>query len=98
MECLQDEECKDTFTKDCYIEYTNVPKSEQVEICVTPWQRDCDAPGEQDCTTEYETSKMFYLCHSPIVNLITIRLLLQSVRLFTTKMRLTMMSLIVSPK
>merc|ERR1719361_566457 len=51
----KDEECNDTFTKDCYIEYINVPKSEQVETCVTPWERDCDAPGEQDCTTEYET-------------------------------------------
>ena len=52
---MQDEECKDTFTKDCYIEYINVPKSAQVEKCVTPWQRDCDEPGEKDCTTEYET-------------------------------------------
>ena len=58
---FQDEECKDTFTKDCYIEYINVPKSEQVEKCVTPWQRDCDTPGEQDCTTEYETSKVLDL-------------------------------------
>ena len=58
---LQDEECKDTFTKDCYIEYINVPKSEQVEKCVTPWQRDCDTPGVKDCTTEYETSKVFDL-------------------------------------
>merc|ERR1739844_877980 len=51
----KDEECKDTFTKDCYIEYINVPKSEQVEKCVTPWERDCDTPGDLDCTTEYET-------------------------------------------
>ena len=60
MNLIQDEECKDTFTKDCYIEYINVPKSEQVETCVTPWERDCDAEGEQDCTTEYETSKILH--------------------------------------
>jgi len=51
----KDEECKDTFTKDCYIEYINVPKSAQVETCVTPWRRDCDAEGERECTTEFET-------------------------------------------
>jgi len=52
----KDEECKDTFTKDCYIEYINVPKSEEVERCVTPWERDCDTPStEQSCSTEYET-------------------------------------------
>ena len=73
MNLIQDEECKDTFTKDCYIEYINVPKSEQVETCVTPWQRDCDAPGEQDCTTEYETSKIlnFKLQFSFLVELST---------------------------
>ena len=56
----QDEECKDTFTKDCYIEYINVPKSVEVERCVEPWSRDCDTPSstDQDCTTEYETGRV----------------------------------------
>ena len=49
------EECKETFKKDCFIEYHTVPKAEKVEICQEPLVRDCDEEGEQTCSTEYET-------------------------------------------
>ena len=52
----QVEECKETFKKDCHIEYHAVPRAETVRVCQEPLKRDCDAQGTQlICSTEYET-------------------------------------------
>ncbi len=50
------EECDEKFRKDCFITYTNVVTSRNVEVCDEEIRRDCDATdGAVVCSTQYET-------------------------------------------
>jgi len=55
----QEEECEETFTKSCFIEYKKVASEEQVKFCHTPLGCDGEGPPEEktvyesQCTTSY---------------------------------------------
>ena len=54
-ESQQEEECKENFRKNCFIEYEKIAFNETVEICRTPLVKDCDVQGPEICRTEYES-------------------------------------------
>lgn len=49
----QEEECEETFTKSCFIEYKKVASEENVQFCHTPLV--CEGEGEVECRTVYES-------------------------------------------
>ena len=51
FEPQQEEDCEETFTKSCFIEYKKVASTEPVKFCHTPLI--CSGPGEEVCRTEY---------------------------------------------
>ena len=51
----QVEECRESFKKDCHIEYMAVPKAQKMEVCQNPLKRDCDVQGNITCSMETET-------------------------------------------
>ena len=51
FEPQQEEDCEETFTKSCFIEYKKVASTEPVKFCHTPLI--CNGPGEEVCRTEY---------------------------------------------
>lgn len=53
FEPQQEEECDETFTKSCFIEYKKVASDEQVQFCHTPLV--CEGEGPEECKTVYES-------------------------------------------
>jgi len=53
FEPAQEEECEETFTKNCQIEFKNVAHVEKVEKCHTPLH--CDGDGPSEWKTVYES-------------------------------------------
>ena len=53
FEPQQEEECDETFTKSCFIEYKKVASDEQVKFCHTPLL--CEGEGPEECKTVYES-------------------------------------------
>ena len=49
----QEEECDETFTKQCFIEYKNVAHEETIQFCHTPLI--CEGEGPEKCITVYES-------------------------------------------
>merc|ERR1719466_247104 len=54
-ESQQEEECEENFRKSCFIDYEKIAFNETVEICRKPLVKDCDIPGDEICTTQYES-------------------------------------------
>lgn len=53
FEPQQEEECEETFTKSCFIEYKKVASDEQIKFCHTPLI--CEGEGPEECKTVYES-------------------------------------------
>jgi len=53
FEPQQEEQCDETFTKSCFIEYKKVASDEQVKFCHTPLI--CEGNGPEECKTVYES-------------------------------------------
>jgi len=53
FEPQQEEECEETFTKSCFIEYKKVASDEQIKFCHTPLV--CEGEGPEECKTVYES-------------------------------------------
>jgi len=53
FEPQQEEECDETFTKSCFIEYKKTASEENVKFCHTPLI--CEGEGEIECKTVYES-------------------------------------------
>ena len=53
FEPQQEEECDETFTKSCFIEYKKTASEENVKFCHTPLI--CEGEGEEECRTVYES-------------------------------------------
>merc|ERR1711963_1151002 len=51
FEPQQEEDCEETFTKSCFIEYKKVASTEPVKFCHTPLI--CGGEGDTVCRTEY---------------------------------------------
>jgi len=54
----QEEECEEKFKKTCFIDYEQKAYSETVQVCTTPWAKNCNATYTEedlDCRTVYET-------------------------------------------
>merc|ERR1719370_743661 len=51
----QEEECDENYKKSCFIEYSKTAVQAEVQICVEPLIKDCDAPGPEVCSTEYQS-------------------------------------------
>jgi len=54
FEPQQEEECDETFTKQCFIEYKKVASEETIEFCHTPLI--CEGEGPEECKTVYESN------------------------------------------
>ena len=57
-EPVQEEDCEEKFKKTCYIEYEQKAYSETVQVCTTPWMKDCSEEveeGEEFCQTVYQS-------------------------------------------
>ena len=57
-EPVQEEDCEEKFKKTCYIEYEQKAYSETVQVCTTPWMKDCSEKveeGEEFCQTVYQS-------------------------------------------
>jgi len=54
-ESQQEEDCDENFRKTCFIAYETVAFNETVNVCRTPLEKDCDRPGPELCTTQYES-------------------------------------------
>ena len=55
---MQEEDCEEKFKKTCYIEYEQKAYSETVQVCTTPWMKDCSEEveeGEEFCQTVYQS-------------------------------------------
>merc|ERR1719295_2305726 len=55
---VQEEDCEEKFKKTCYIEYEQKAYSETVQVCTTPWMKDCSEEveeGEEFCQTVYQS-------------------------------------------
>ena len=55
---MQEEDCEEKFKKTCYIEYEQKAYSETVQVCTTPWMKDCSKEveeGEEFCQTVYQS-------------------------------------------
>ena len=48
-------ECTEEYKKSCYIDYSKSVVNVNVEVCQDNLSRDCDAVGEEICTTEFVT-------------------------------------------
>jgi len=53
FEPQQEEECEETFTKNCFIEYKKSASDETIKFCHTPLI--CEGVGERECKTVYES-------------------------------------------
>ena len=53
FEPQQEEQCEETFTKKCFIDYKKVASQEKVQFCHTPLI--CEGEGETECKTVYES-------------------------------------------
>lgn len=53
FEPQQEEECEETFTKSCFIEYKKIASDEAIKFCHTPLV--CDGEGPEECKTVYES-------------------------------------------
>jgi len=53
FEPQQEEECEETFTKNCFIEYKKAASEETIQFCHTPLI--CEGPGTEECKTVYES-------------------------------------------
>ena len=53
FEPQQEEECDETFTKSCFIEYKKVASDEKIKFCHTPLV--CEGEGPEECKTVYES-------------------------------------------
>jgi len=54
----QEEDCEEKFKKICYIDYEQKAYSETVQVCTTPWVKDCqmdDKEVEDQCQTVYQS-------------------------------------------
>ena len=54
----QEEDCEEKFKKTCYIDYEQKAYTEKVEVCTTPWVKDCEVQesgGSQVCQTIYQS-------------------------------------------
>merc|ERR1712223_1274886 len=54
FEPQQEEECDETFTKSCFIEYKKAASEEKVKFCHTP--SICEGEGPEECKTVYESN------------------------------------------
>jgi len=54
FEPQQEEECEETFTKSCFIEYKKSASDETIQFCHTPLL--CEGEGEIECKTVYESN------------------------------------------
>merc|ERR1712241_161874 len=54
FEPQQEEECEETFTKSCFIEYKKHAEEETIKFCHTPLI--CEGEGEEECKTVYESN------------------------------------------
>ena len=54
FEPQQEEECDETFTKSCFIEYKKAASEEKVKFCHTPLI--CEGEGPEECKTVYESN------------------------------------------
>jgi len=54
FEPQQEEECDETFTKSCFIEYKKAASEEKVKFCHTPLI--CEGKGPEECKTVYESN------------------------------------------
>lgn len=53
FEPQQEEECEETFTKSCFIEYKKTASDEKIQFCHTPLI--CEGEGPEECKTVYES-------------------------------------------
>jgi len=53
FEPQQEEECEETFTKSCFIEYKKSASEEIIKFCYTPLI--CEGNGPKECKTVYES-------------------------------------------
>jgi len=53
FEPQQEEECEETFTKSCFIEYKKQASEETIQFCHTPLI--CEGEGPEECKTVYES-------------------------------------------
>ena len=53
FEPQQEEECDETFTKKCFIEYKPDASEETIQKCYTPLI--CEGEGDRECKTVYES-------------------------------------------
>jgi len=53
FEPQQEEDCEETFTKQCFIEYKKVASDETIQFCHTPLI--CEGEGPEECKTVYES-------------------------------------------
>merc|ERR1711936_535991 len=54
FEPQQEEECEETFTKSCFIEYKKAASEEAIKFCHTPLI--CEGEGPVECKTVYESN------------------------------------------
>lgn len=54
FEPQQEEECDETFTKSCFIEYKKSASEEAIKFCHTPLI--CEGAGPEECKTVYESN------------------------------------------
>merc|ERR1711997_370563 len=52
----QEEKCEENFKKNCFIEFKDRAREEQVKFCYTPLIKNCDVPGPEECTIEYTSA------------------------------------------
>merc|ERR1711962_413038 len=53
----QEEDCEEKFKKTCYIDYEQKAYAETVQVCITPWVKDCseNVSAPQFCQTVYQS-------------------------------------------
>ena len=51
----QEEVCKESFIKNCFINYEKIAFNETVEVCRNPLVKDCTTKGNEMCRTVYES-------------------------------------------
>ena len=61
----QAEECKETFKKDCHIEYEKEATLKKMQLCRDTLVRDCEQEGEVKCSPEKTTGTLIHICRSP---------------------------------
>lgn len=68
----QEEECDETFTKSCFIEYKQVASQEPVKFCYTPLG--CEGEGDPEEVTVYESQcSTHYHEHDVVDDVVTCR-------------------------